>query len=71
MLILLIWQAVFSLGLAPHYVFPSPGMVAQRLIQLVGDGIMWPSVRMTLTRMLYGFGISICIGLGFGVAMGV
>lgn len=71
LLLLAAWQLFFSLKLIPDYLFPSPALVAERLWNLGADGLLWPSIEATLTRMGIGFGISAGIGLGVGLFMGL
>jgi NitT/TauT family transport system permease protein len=66
-----VWQGVFSLRLVPDYVFPSPLQVGVRLWQLASEGLLWPSVKATITRMLIGFAVAAAIGLAIGVLMGM
>ena len=65
-LLLAVWQTLALLSQD----FPSPRQVAQRLFELEQDGVLWPSIRTTLTRMAIGFGLSAIIGLCIGLAMG-
>lgn len=65
------WQVLFSLRLIPDYLFPSPLQVARRLWQLGSDGMLWPSIKATLLRMLIGFSIAAAIGLIIGLVMGM
>lgn len=65
------WQLLFSVGVIPEYLFPSPLQVGQRLWELAGDGLLWPSIKATLLRMLIGFSIAAAIGLVVGLLMGV
>jgi NitT/TauT family transport system permease protein len=71
LLLFSIWQAVFSLRLVPDYVFPSPLQVGRRLWQLGNEGLLWPSIKATLVRMLIGFAVASVIGLLIGVLMGM
>src|SRR5213592_1623705 len=71
LLLLAVWQGIFSLRLVPDYVFPSPSQVAVRLYQLTVEGLLWPSVKATLIRMLIGFSVAAAIGLTIGIAMGM
>src|SRR5215471_13048757 len=57
------WQVLFSAGVIPEYLFPSPLQVARRLWELGADNYLLPSITSTLSRMLIGFGISAAIGL--------
>jgi NitT/TauT family transport system permease protein len=66
-----IWQASYSFGAVPDYMFPSPFQVARRLFELGTDGLLWPSVKATLVRMAAGFAVAGLIGLVIGVFMGM
>lgn len=68
--LLILWQALASLHLAPDYLFPSPVHVIRRLIELAQDNLLWPSVKATLIRMVIGFLLAAAIGLVVGIAMG-
>jgi len=65
-----VWQALFSVGMIPDYLFPSPVQVGKRLWELGTDGHLLPSVKATLLRMAVGFSIAGAIGLGIGLLMG-
>jgi len=64
------WQTLVWCDVFPAYVLPSPTMVLRRLVELSSDGLLWPSLKATLTRMFVGFGLSVCLGLFFGLLMG-
>jgi NitT/TauT family transport system permease protein len=65
------WQTVIALNWAPDYIFPSPLQVAKRLVELVQEGLLGPSIKATLLRMLIGFSIAGATGLIIGVLMGM
>jgi NitT/TauT family transport system permease protein len=65
------WQILFSAGIIPDYLFPSPAQVAQRLLELATDNYLWPSIKATFQRMGIGFSISASIGLLLGLLMGM
>jgi len=71
LLLLAVWQGVWSLGVLPGYSLPSPAQVGGRLAQLAGDGTLWPSVRASVVRMILGFVLSAVLGLALGLAMGL
>ena len=71
LLLLALWQAVWSLGLLPSYSLPSPAQVAGRLLELARDGTLWPSVQASIVRMVLGFALSAALGLALGLAMGL
>lgn len=69
-LLFAVWQVLFSAGVIPDYLFPSPMQVGRRLWELGTDNYLLPSITATLSRMLIGFGISAAIGLLVGLMMG-
>ena len=69
-LIFAVWQALFSAGLIPEYLFPSPAQVGKRLWELAADGYLLHNVKATLERMAVGFSIAAAIGLAIGLLMG-
>jgi NitT/TauT family transport system permease protein len=71
LLLVATWQVLFSAGVLPNYLFPSPSQVAQRLWELAADNYLWPSVKATFQRMGVGYSISAFIGLLIGLLMGV
>lgn len=71
LILLSIWQGIFWAKLLPSYLLPSPLMVAERLSELIRDGVFWPSLQATLVRMGIGFGLACLIGLALGVIMGL
>ena len=58
------WQALYSFGAIPAYLFPSPLQVALRLEEIAVEGLLWPGLKATLVRMVIGFAIAALIGLG-------
>jgi NitT/TauT family transport system permease protein len=71
LLIVVVWQALFSASVIPDYLFPSPFQVATRLWELTSDNYLWPSVKATFLRMGIGFSVSASIGLLIGLFMGM
>ncbi len=70
-LLLITWQALFSLQLIPDYLFPSPLQVAQRMWELAKENYLWPSIKATFQRMAIGFAIAASSGLVIGLIMGM
>jgi len=70
-LILAVWQALFSAQIIPDFLFPSPLQVARRLRELTADNYLWPSLKATFQRMGIGFSIAAFIGLLIGLIMGM
>ena len=69
-LLLLIWELLAVMKVAPDYLLPSPAQVGTRLYELATEGLLWPSLRATLVRMVLGFALSAVLGLVIGIAMG-
>jgi NitT/TauT family transport system permease protein len=71
LVLLLVWQVVWSLGVLPGYSLPSPAQVGSRLVELARDGSLWPSVQASVVRMVLGFALAAALGLAIGLAMGL
>jgi NitT/TauT family transport system permease protein len=71
LLLITIWQLIFVFKFVPDYLFPSPAQVAKRLWELGSDGLLWPSVKATILRMVIGYAIALGLGLTIGLIMGV
>jgi len=71
LLIVAVWQALFSAHRIPDYLLPSPLQVAGRLGELTTDTYLWPSVKATFGRMGVGFSIAASVGLVLGLVMGM
>src|SRR5215467_8842998 len=69
-LLFLAWQVLYSAGVIPDFLLPSPFQVMRRLWELGTDGYLWPSLSATLLRMAGGFSIAAAIGLVIGLMMG-
>ncbi len=65
--ILLIWQLFFKLNIWPNYLFPSPMMVFQTLLEGFKDGTFVNAIIISFKRLLIGFFISIIFGVLFGL----
>ena len=63
------WQLVFWAGFYPPYLLPSPGIVLNRFVEMVESGQLGLGVAVTLGRLLAGFAIAVCLGLGVGLVM--
>jgi NitT/TauT family transport system permease protein len=68
LVILLLWYAI-ALSVPP-YVFPSPGAVAQRVVQLTASGDLPANLLTTLVRVVAGFLIAVVIGVPAGILFG-
>jgi len=63
------WQAVFWARLYPSYLLPSPGIVLNRFLEMVQDGTLGLGLAVTLGRLVAGFVIAVCLGIGVGLVM--
>src|SRR5215213_9930134 len=64
-----IWQLVFMLEIWPKVSLPSPFIVAQSFLNLIGDYSLIYGIAVTMWRLLIGFSISIGIGAAMGLTM--
>ncbi len=71
-LLVLVWQAVYSLGTGPlgwwkPYALPSPLGVVRSLGKMAGNGTLLQASACSLRRVLIGFAISLVIGTALGL----
>lgn len=65
--LLLVWQIVFSMKVAPAYLFPGPADVMRSLLTMARSGELGASFRQSMSRMLAAYSISVAVGLVIGV----
>jgi sulfonate transport system permease protein len=70
-LILLVWQALDSLGWINSRLMPSPVMVAEAFWQLLVTGQLLGTLWVSLVRVMIGLGIGVALGTVFGLFAGL
>jgi NitT/TauT family transport system permease protein len=68
-LFVLAWQIVFWANLKPDYVIPSPGMVWDEFVAQWRAGTVQEAFRVSVSRALIGFAISIVIAIPIGLVV--
>jgi NitT/TauT family transport system permease protein len=65
-----LWTLLAELKIWPPYLFPTPWGVGQALYAGFQDHSYWIAIRVSMQRVLIGYGISVVLGmiLGLGVA---
>ena len=69
-IILIIWWLVTTLGLVDTLFLVSPQVAFVKLWNLLSSGEILPDLWVTLLRMLFGFAISMAIGIPTGLLLG-
>ena len=64
-----IWQLVFLAGIKRPDILPSPAMVWQAFVDLLGQGKIFDIVWTSLHRGVIGFALSIVLGTALGLAI--
>jgi NitT/TauT family transport system permease protein len=67
---LLIWEGIARLAIYPVFILPGPGLVIERLGQVLADGSLWPHVMTTVGQMMAGLAIGVPTGVMAGVLLG-
>lgn len=70
-IILIVWQIVYSLGLLDSSLFASPINTFNTLIRIVTSGNIFPDFRDTIMRMFIGYGFAVIIGVLLGLVIGL
>ena len=64
------WWHVASVYLLNSVLFPPPGRVVAKAIELARDGTLWENARVSLERIALGFLFGSLIGIPVGLAIG-
>lgn len=67
LLLIGLWQTIYLLKLVPPYLFPGPGDVFGKFVELAQSGELFRSIGLSMRRMFVGYGISVVGGLTIGV----
>ena len=67
---LLLWEGLVRFGGFPPYILPGPGLVWERLLELLANGNLLRHSLVTLWEVLLGLvlGVSVAAGLGYALA---
>ncbi len=69
--VLALWQLSALWGWVPEQVLPPPAAVFKVFGELLASGELWDHLRISMVRVLAGFGIGLSLGLVLGGAMGL
>lgn len=64
------WEAASRLGLIKTSLMSSPSRVVEIAIDAFGSGEIWPHMWVSFQEWLFGFAISLAIGIPIGLALG-
>ena len=70
-LLLVVWQAIVSLGLIPAHRLPGPATVIQAGVDMAATGLLGQYVGISLQRVLLGFLAGAIVGLALGAFVGL
>lgn len=65
-----LWTLVSVSGLVDPLFLPTPAATLRGAMRLISDGLLYPDVRATVTRVAIGFAITVVISVPLGLAMG-
>lgn len=70
LLVLVAWQIIFSLNLYPPFIIPSPVVVLNKAILVIGDGSLLYHTGVTFWNVLAGLvvGLVLAVTLGYAIA---
>ena len=70
---LILWETLVRIGVIDSFFLPAPSAVGARALQMTTgkDAILLNDIKMSATRVLAGFTLSVLIGVPFGLVMGM
>ena len=70
LLLVALWQFLFSLKLWPSHQFPSPAQVIETLYEGFSNKTFSTAIAVSLQRLFVGYGISVFLGVALGLVIG-
>ncbi|GAC1317188.1 MAG: ABC transporter permease [Chloroflexota bacterium] len=70
LIFLAVWQFVTFRRIVPELFLPGPTDIAAAFVAYVAKGQIWPDIWISGQELVYGFFLSIIIGLPLGILMG-
>lgn len=68
-LALLAWEVAVYLGGFPPFILPPPSLVWSRLVQVVLDGSLLRHALVTLSEVIVGLVLGVCVATSLGYAL--
>ncbi len=67
------WEALVRLGVIDPYFLPAPSDILRRMLQMATgpEAVLAHDIKMSATRVLTGFALSVLIGVPLGLVMGM
>jgi NitT/TauT family transport system permease protein len=65
--VLALWEAAASAGWLNPLYMPAPSRIAATLVELFGDGRIWPHMEATFSAALVGLVLGIAVGVALGI----
>jgi len=68
-----LWEILVRVGVIDPFFLPAPSRVVTRAVQLTAgkDSILLNGIKMSATRVMAGFLLSVLVGVPFGLVMGM
>ncbi|BBB89615.1 MAG TPA: ABC transporter permease [Methylomusa anaerophila] len=70
-LLLVIWQLLFEIGIIKPVTMPPPTKVARSFLELAGNGQLLKHIGVSILRVLEGFGLAALTGIVLGIGIGL
>src|SRR5215208_5194836 len=67
---ILLWQFYPEIFGANQFWLSRPSLILAKAVELHHEGILWPSIGITVAETLIGLAAGCVIGVGIGVAIG-
>jgi NitT/TauT family transport system permease protein len=70
LLFFLLWELASRLGLINRIFFPPVSRILITIWSMLSEGLLWPHIRISLTRAMVGFILAVSIGVPLGLLLG-
>ncbi|EHQ87754.1 ABC transporter permease [Desulfosporosinus youngiae] len=69
--ILVLWEVLSGLGWLNDYLLPPPSQIWERFSTIAGNGQLTRHIGASLYRVVFGFGLALCLALPLGFLLGL
>jgi len=71
LVVIVLWEILSDLGRLNAYLLPPPTLIVDRLMTTLGNGELLKHLGASLSRVVYGFSIALCMALPLGFLLGL
>lgn len=69
--VLIVWCVMAGRGTLNEIIMPAPSKVLDTVTELIGSGVLWTNLVISVVRVLKGYFIAVVLGVSLGILIGL